>query len=297
MASGSQHTTGRRWQCGGALTVCCAIHHPDLTVAKLCCHPSGLDEWVGRLTDGIPGLWRLDREFWIRNFAVPLLCAAALLALVEHTAVDLWLADQWFALEGQSWAWRHHWLANDLIHYRGRQLIIGLGLILFGITTLSWRVNRLRRWRRPVLYLLVSMAVLPAIVAWSKHFSPVPCPWSLQRYGGTEIYRESFGYPVSSVLARSCFPSGHASSGFALLAAYFAALPCVRRPALFLVPGLLVGWVFALGQQSRGAHFLSHDLWTLAFCWFGALALFLLFRPQHWTCRADSEPAGKASSS
>ncbi|HET6591419.1 MAG TPA: hypothetical protein VFG48_00750, partial [Xanthomonadales bacterium] len=40
--------------------------------------------------------------------------------------------------------------------------------------------------------------------------------------------------------------------------------------------------VIALGQQARGAHFLSHDLWTLSWCWFGALGLFLLFRPGRW---------------
>ena len=41
----------------------------------------------------------------------------------------------------------------------------------------------------------------------------------------------------------------------------------------------LIGTVFALGQQARGAHFLSHDLWTLAICWFGSVVLFLLMRP------------------
>ena len=37
------------------------------------------------------------------------------------------------------------------------------------------------------------------------------------------------------------------------------------------------GLVFGSGQQLRGAHFLSHDLWSLAVCWFLALGLFCLF--------------------
>ena len=51
---------------------------------------------------------------------------------------------------------------------------------------------------------------------------------------------------------------------------------------LFLLPGMVIGFTFALGQQARGAHFISHDLWTLSLCWFGALGLFLLFQPHRW---------------
>jgi membrane-associated PAP2 superfamily phosphatase len=36
-----------------------------------------------------------------------------------------------------------------------------------------------------------------------------------------------------------------------------------------------LGGVFGLAQQLRGAHFLSHDVWTLMICWLIALALYL----------------------
>jgi membrane-associated PAP2 superfamily phosphatase len=42
--------------------------------------------------------------------------------------------------------------------------------------------------------------------------------------------------------------------------------------------GLVAGGVFGAAQQLRGAHFLSHDLWTLATCWTVSLLLFLLVR-------------------
>ncbi len=51
-----------------------------------------------------------------------------LLTVLEQTSVDLWLADRWFALEGGAWAWRDHWLAYDVIHHHGKQLLIGFGL-------------------------------------------------------------------------------------------------------------------------------------------------------------------------
>jgi membrane-associated PAP2 superfamily phosphatase len=226
--------------------------------------------------------WRPDRRFWLIHLVLPLAAAAAMLTLLEHTSLDLWLADHWYALEGGAWAWRDHWLAYDVIHHHGKQMLIALGLVLLLLITLSFRVTRLREARMPMVYLLTSMAVLPAAIASSKRWSPVPCPWDLIAYGGDATYRHSFAYTFGAAQSGHCFPAGHAAGGFALLAVYFAAFLYARRPALFLLPGLIVGTVFALGQQARGAHFLSHDLWTLSLCWFGALGLFLLFRPQRW---------------
>ncbi|MEJ8566436.1 phosphatase PAP2 family protein [Elongatibacter sediminis] len=220
--------------------------------------------------------------FWVRHLVIPLLCAAIVLSMLEQTSFDLWLADRWYALEGGAWAWRNHWLTYDIIHHRGKQMVIGFGLLILLVTGLTFRVDRIAHWRMPLAYLFCSMAVVPALIAWSKHYSGVPCPWHLERYGGTEVYRHNLEYAVGAAQGGHCFPAGHASGGFALLALYFAVLPFARKPLIALIPGLVVGTVFALGQQARGAHFISHDLWTLSLCWFGALALFFAFRPWRW---------------
>jgi membrane-associated PAP2 superfamily phosphatase len=229
-----------------------------------------------------PCCWRPDKGFWVFHLVIPFAAALTLLTLLEQTSVDLWLADRWFVVQGGIWAWRDHWLAYDVIHHHGKQLVIVFGLLVLALIALSFRLPRLRKWRLPMTYLLAGMALLPALIAWFKRLSPVACPWDLTRYGGDTAYLRTFEHSFGLSEAGHCFPSGHASGGFALLALYFAAYLYARRPALFLLPGLLVGTVFALGQQARGAHFLSHDLWSLSFCWFGALGLFLLFRPDRW---------------
>jgi membrane-associated PAP2 superfamily phosphatase len=217
-----------------------------------------------------------------------LFVTAALLA-VRASNLDLWLADQWFALEGYNWSLRDNWISYELIHHHGKQMLIGFAVVLLCLLVLSYFMGSLKKWRRPLFYLLTSMAVILALIAYMKHFSPVACPWDLVRYGGELQYQPTFSHAFGLTVTGHCFPAGHASGGFALLAVYFAAYQYARRPALFLIPGLLVGTVFAVGQQSRGAHFLSHDLWSLSLCWFGALGMFLLFRPQNWP--AASRPA------
>jgi len=224
----------------------------------------------------------ISSSFWIWHLCAPLAAAAVILFGIEHSGFDLWLADRWYALEDGSWAWRNHWITAEVIHHDGKMLLYVFGSLLIGaFVALHWS-DRFKPLRWPVGYAVTCMIVLPALIASLKRLSAVPCPWDLSRYGGAAPYLHTFDYSLGPSAAGHCFPAGHASGGFALIALYFAMLPYVRRPAMMLIPGLVVGTVFALGQQARGAHFVSHDLWTLSLCWFGALALFVLFKPQRW---------------
>ena len=79
----------------------------------------------------------------------------------------------------------------------------------------------------------------------------------------------------------ACFPGGHSSAGYAWVALYFFAW--VVRPQLrgrLLATALLAGAIFGAGQQLRGAHFLSHDLWSLGISWLVAATLFLVMFPR-----------------
>jgi membrane-associated PAP2 superfamily phosphatase len=233
-----------------------------------------------------------DRNFWIYHLVLPLVAAILVLASLERTGVDLWLADRWYAFEGYHWALRNHWLVNQVIHRDGKELLAGLGLALAITLAASYRLPRLQNWRRPIAYLLTCMVVLPALIAGFKHFSSAPCPWDLVRYGGGLPYHHSLSYFFGAAGTGHCFPAGHASGGFALLALYFATYFYARYPAIYLLPGLLIGFTFAFGQEARGAHFISHDLWTLSLCWFGALGLFILFKPGGWKQPAVSKNQG-----
>ena len=187
---------------------------------------------------------------------------------------DFWFADELYRLEGGHWALQHAWLTHQLIHGAGKWLsqLAVLG-VLFA-TLRAWRAVQPQRWAW--LALLASVAVSTGLVSLLKHVTHMDCPWDLARYGGTQAFygllESRHGIPASG-----CFPAGHASAGYAWLALYFFALavaPRWRWPAFALA--LSVGLLFGLSQQLRGAHFLSHDLWTLAICWCVPLLFFRL---------------------
>lgn len=235
----------------------------------------------------VPGPAGGDRFLVVHAFW-PLLAAGLLLSGFEFTGLDLWLADRWYALEGGRWALRQHWITADLLHEDARNLLLALGLcvILAALASMFW--TPLHRWRRSLWCLAATLVTVPLVIGLLKHLSPVPCPWSLQRYGGELPYRHLFQQAPGT--GGHCFPAGHASGGYALFGLYFAALPHVRRPALWLLPGLLSGLLLGLDQQLRGAHFLSHDVWTLFLSWFIALGLFTVIGRHRHPVGPDLEP-------
>jgi membrane-associated PAP2 superfamily phosphatase len=159
----------------------------------------------------------------------------------------------------------------------------------------AFRHEAWKHLRLPLLYLLLAAALGSTAVSLLKSITHVDCPWDLLRYGGTRAMPTSlFAAQPPGTPSGACFPAGHASAGYAWVALYFAALLGCRRWRWHgLAIGLGSGLLFGAGQQLRGAHFLSHDLGSLAVCWSLSLALYCVFvwRTGCAPTQLPSEPA------
>lgn len=236
--------------------------------------PSGnpLDGSVGRAWDGS---W--TPMLLVTHWA-PVLLLAALAVLLMAFHGDQWLADRLYAWQGHRWAFRTAFVAEDLVHIFGRNLSTAAWLGVF----VAWVVARFRpslsSWRFPLACLLISILLATLLVAWIKSWSNMDCPWDLTRYGGTRDYVGLLALRPAGMPRAACFPAGHASAGYAWMALYFFFLAIQPRWRwLGLAVGISLGLLFGAVQQLRGAHFLSHDLWTAAICWGSALGVYLLF--------------------
>ena len=177
------------------------------------------------------------------------------------------------------------WWANILIHEVGGlgvRIIAALVLLAWG---LSFLVTKWHAWRRPAGFLVLALTLSVGGVNFIKIKSNVDCPRDLVEFGGDRPYIRLFAHRPDELPLARCFPGGHSSSGFALFAFYFLFLGVRPRLArVFFFSALLVGGVFAFGQEARGAHFLSHDLWSLAMVWFSCLAVYTLgYGGQVWS--------------
>ena len=200
----------------------------------------------------------------------PLLVTTAALALAflgwESADGDLLLA--YWAGGGGGFSLRDHWLLTSVMHSGARWLAWALAL---GLCLAVWwpigALQRLPQSRRLQLAGGVLLSVLT--VSLLKSFNPAACPWDLTRFGGV-------AQPVSHWLwwaapaggSGRCFPAGHASAGFAFVGGYFVfrqqAPEIARR---WLLAAVAAGLVLGLAQQWRGAHFMSHTLWSGWLCW------------------------------
>lgn len=204
----------------------------------------------------------------------PAFALAVGLLLAQGLGMDRYWADGLFYLEGGRWDLRHAWLTARVLHEYGQRLSIAWGVALLGLTALSFMSARLTHWRRGLVCLCIAIIASLLLVSLSKHWISLPCPWDLARYGG-DIAGSIYSLHPQQV--GGCFPAGHAAGGYCLVTLYFFARAyALPRPLLWLIPGLGVGIVYGFAQQLRGAHFLSHDMVSLALCWFVGYGVFRL---------------------
>lgn len=232
---------------------------------------------VGELAASTPLARRIrtavrHSDVWL-NPATILMIAFLLAIPLQRAGGDLWIADRIFDWEGGRWSLRDEWWLSGILHDAGRRFSIACWLAVVSAWALSGRCKVPRDWRGPLGYLAVAVLAATLLVTIIKRGSGVDCPWDLLRYGGTRPYLAPFSFETLAAPG-ACFPGGHASAGYAWLAAGFALSgnPRLARSAFALA--ITAGLAFGIAQQFRGAHFLSHDLWTLALCWATACALY-----------------------
>lgn len=177
------------------------------------------------------------------------------------------------------WIARHDWWANELLHTGGRALMRLVGVLALSAWALSFRSARLATHRADLGYFAACMVLVPLTVGLLKQITNVDCPWDLQGFGGTMPVIHWFESRPAGLPRAACFPGAHSSSAFALFGLFFvwrASKPTWATIALFGT--LLLGGLFSLAQQSRGAHFLSHDIVSGLLAWSICLALHRLRR-------------------
>jgi membrane-associated PAP2 superfamily phosphatase len=233
-------------------------------------------------------IFRHDSNFLSTHLLWPALIFACTIVLFSATDLDRAIALHWaFDPRTHRFLGQRTWWANGLIHRGGRDLIwfiaaaTALAWLAAGSSTQYQLLPRLRArfapYRGDLGFALVSLVASIMLIALLKRTTNVDCPWDLQSFGGVHAYLSLFDDRPDWVAHAHCFPGAHSGSGFALFAFYFAFRDSNDRIARWaLLCGVVIGSTFAFAQEARGAHFLSHDLWSAFLSWFACLTLYLV---------------------
>ncbi|MNP33972.1 PAP2 superfamily protein [compost metagenome] len=127
---------------------------------------------------------------------------------------------------------------------------------------------------------MVTFAACTGVIHYLKSHTGIYCPVETTLYGGAAPHKEWFTHFnwLDKAPAGRCWPGGHASSAFTLLAVYFVALrhrwPHTRK---LLVVILSLGFVYGTTRVLQGWHYMSHTFWAGIFVWLTAWTSALLF--------------------
>jgi membrane-associated PAP2 superfamily phosphatase len=193
------------------------------------------------------------------------IAALGLLLAFDASGLDLPLTRPWANAGG--FPLRDNWFLSTILHEGARRaawvpalwLIIGVWMptgVLRRLTQ-SQRVQ----WAGTTLLALAAISLL-------KHVSHSSCPWDLAEFGGHASWVSHWAFGTFDGGPGRCFPAGHASAAFAFVSGYFVLRGLAPAQArAWLIGALLMGFVLGASQQLRGAHFMSHTLWTAWLCW------------------------------
>ena len=193
------------------------------------------------------------------------LVALAALMVWDATGGDLLLARM--AGSHLGFPLRENPFMVHVMHEGARNLSWALVILLFA--AIRWPFGVLRRLDTGSRVQL-ALTVLGSVIAVSiiKHASHTSCPWDLQEFGGVARYVSHWSWGVGDGGPGGCFPAGHASAAFAYVGGYFVLRRVSSRAAaIWLWTAVAAGLVLGVAQQLRGAHYMSHTLWTAWVCW------------------------------
>jgi membrane-associated PAP2 superfamily phosphatase len=193
--------------------------------------------------------------------------------LSEASGLDIFLENIYYDAQEKTFPLLHNAWFNAVFHDGLRTLLLFIPLAAIYLFVLGLiREENLRilprNWRNVRMpgYLIVATLSGPALVGFLKDHTTHVCPSKLSLYGGLGAYQDIWSSPLFTwSSAGHCFPGGHASGGFAILA-FVPLLDGKKRSAMVAVGlgmGLLMGW----SRMMQGLHFLSHNLWSAWICW------------------------------
>jgi membrane-associated PAP2 superfamily phosphatase len=223
---------------------------------------------------------------YLQQIVSLLLSAYFLLFIYPKMGLDQTLIAPYFDIATHSFPLKHQVFLEKFMHTGLKycmifvaiaSLLVGLQANIHAPSRPSFLNKFIGNHQKQFIWAFIGMLVSTSVVSFFKNISIHGCPNDLTLYGGNLPLLGLFEHLPKGVAAGHCFPGGHASGGFALMAFYFAFREQKPRFAtVMLVLALVLGFSMGWGQMMRGEHFLSHNLWTAWLVWAVLFTLFTL---------------------
>jgi len=191
-----------------------------------------------------------------------LILGVALAALIAWDFLGLDLPISRLFGDAAGLRWRDQWFVSDVLHSGARYLAWALALVL--AVGIRWPLPFARGLSRADrIAWVVTTAACALLIPLLKLASKTSCPWSLTEFGGTALHVSHWALGQADGGPGRCFPAGHATAAFCFLPGWLVLRDTAPVAARRWLSGTLAaGAVLTMVQVARGAHYVSHSLWT-----------------------------------
>ena len=188
----------------------------------------------------------------------------------QFTNSDIMIQNYFYNFETKSWLIDKDEPILKLFLYDG----LKQGLIIFGVFILILLIffrkyEFVKEYKKGLIILLLSSIFVPTIVGSLKAITNTPCPCNIEHFGGEYPDIKVFDKYPEDFIQKSkakCWPAGHASGGFALMAFFFF-FKNPRNQFFGLIGAITLGWSMGTYKMLLGDHFLSHTIITMILAW------------------------------
>jgi membrane-associated PAP2 superfamily phosphatase len=243
-------------------------------------------------------------RFYLNHAGVPLLLALLLFVSFDLTGLDVIFSDWMYNTATHAFPLQHSKLFETITHkwariipnWTGEAAVVGAVLAfawsLLGVEKhprlLAWLekirvapvLRFLHRHRRDLLFVVVAFSITTGAIHYFKSHTSIYCPVETTLYGGTEQKKEWFeNFNLLHDAGKGrCWPGGHASGGFTMMALFFVARRYRWRHARKLLAfSLALGMVYGTTRVLQGWHFMSHTFWAGIIVWFSMFLTAMAF--------------------
>ena len=194
----------------------------------------------------------------------------AVITLFQFSNLDIFVQNFFYNFETKNWIIDKDEPILKFFFYDGIKNL----LILFAVNILIFLIflrkkELIQEYKKGLIIVLLSAIFVPIIISSLKAISNTPCPCNIVNFNGTYPETKVFdSYPKDFIQTSKakCWPAGHASGGFALMALFFL-FKTPKNQKRALAVALVIAWSMGLYKMLLGDHFLSHTIITMIMAW------------------------------
>ncbi|MBU0924005.1 phosphatase PAP2 family protein [bacterium] len=205
-----------------------------------------------------------------KQIIITVMLLIAVIALFQFSDLDIFIQNFFYNFELKVWLIDKDEPILKFFLYDGMKIFLILIAVAILFSLVFLRKKRLiQEYKKGLIIVLLSAIFVPLMIGSLKAISNTPCPCNIVNFNGVypdikvfDSYPKDFIQPSKA----KCWPAGHASGGFALMALFFL-FKTPKNQKKALIGALIVGWSMGSYKMLLGDHFLSHTLITMIMAW------------------------------